>query len=73
MTGNTQHETGPLVAARESGDDMSGNADQAKGRIKKAVGELTDDDDLKNEGTIDKASGKVKSAVDKVKDKLTGK
>lgn len=73
MSGNTENESGPLVAARETGDDMSGNVDEAKGRIKKAVGELTDNDELKDEGTVDKASGKVKDAVDNVKDKLTGK
>jgi len=52
---------------------MSGEADQAKGRVKQAVGDLTDDKDLKNEGKVDSASGKVKDAVDTVKDKLTGK
>lgn len=49
------------------------NADEAKGRVKKAVGEITDDDQLKREGSIDKASGKVKDAVDKTKDSLQGK
>ena len=37
-----------------------------------AIGDATDDDDLKREGKADKASGKVKQkvddAVDKVKD-----
>ncbi len=51
---------------------MSGEADQAKGRIKEAVGDLTDDKDLKREGKVDQGAGKVKEAVDKVKDKLTG-
>ena len=57
--------------------------DQAKGRIKQAAGDLTDNDDLKREGKVDEATGKVKGAVDdvadkagdaadKVKDKLTG-
>ncbi len=50
---------------------MSGGADEAKGRIKQAVGDLTDDDDLRREGKVDEAAGKVKDAVDKVKDKLT--
>ncbi len=50
---------------------MSGEADQTKGRIKQAVGDLTDDDELKREGKIDEGAGKVKKAVDKVKDKLT--
>jgi uncharacterized protein YjbJ (UPF0337 family) len=51
-----------------------GAGDKAKGRIKKAGGELTGDQSLKNEGTVDKASGNVKDAVggaaDKVKDAL---
>ena len=61
------------AALDEKGPLMSGEADQAKGRIKQAVGDLTDDKDLKREGKVDEAAGKVKDAVDKVKDKLTGK
>ncbi len=52
---------------------MAGEADEAKGRVKEAVGDLTGDDDLKREGKADKAGGKVKDAVDSIKDKLTGK
>jgi uncharacterized protein YjbJ (UPF0337 family) len=49
---------------------MVGNSiDEAKGRAKRAAGELTGDDDLKREGSVDKAAGKVKDAVDKVADK----
>jgi uncharacterized protein YjbJ (UPF0337 family) len=51
---------------------MSGEADQAKGRVKQAVGDLADDKDMKREGKIDEAAGKAKEGVDKVKDKLTG-
>jgi len=51
---------------------VSGEADEAKGRIKQAAGDLTDNDEMKREGKIDEASGKVKEGVDKVKDKLTG-
>ena len=47
--------------------------DEAKGRVKEAAGDLTGDDDLKNEGKADKVGGKVKDAVDSVKEKLTGK
>ena len=51
---------------------MSGTMDKGKGRVKQAVGDLTDDDSLKNEGKVDETSGKVKDAandaVDKVKD-----
>lgn len=45
------------------------NADEAKGRIKEAVGDLTDDRELKREGKADEFAGKTKRAVDDVKDK----
>jgi uncharacterized protein YjbJ (UPF0337 family) len=51
---------------------MSGEGDKAKGRVKEAVGDLTDDKDMKREGKVDQAAGKAKEGVDKVKDKLTG-
>jgi uncharacterized protein YjbJ (UPF0337 family) len=41
----------------------------SQGRVKKAVGELTDNKDLKREGEIDEASGKVKDVTQKVADK----
>jgi len=49
------------------------NADNLKGRVKEAAGDLTDDDDLKREGKVDKATGKVKDAVDSVSDKIKGR
>jgi uncharacterized protein YjbJ (UPF0337 family) len=56
---------------------MSGEMDQAKGRMKQAVGDLTDDKDLKAEGKADEASGKVKDkfddAVDSVREKIDRK
>ena len=49
-----------------------GKLDDAKGRLKEAAGDLTDNQDLKNEGKVDKAAGAVKDkvgdAADKVKD-----
>jgi len=51
------------------GDILAGQVDKAKGRVKKAVGELTDNEDLKREGEIDEASGKVKDVTKKVADK----
>lgn len=51
-----------------------GDMDTAKGRIKQAAGDLTDDDDLRREGKVDEASGTVKDkigdAADKAKDAL---
>jgi uncharacterized protein YjbJ (UPF0337 family) len=47
-----------------------GAGDDAKGRLKKAGGEITGDDSLKREGEVDKASGKVKDAVGGASDKI---
>jgi uncharacterized protein YjbJ (UPF0337 family) len=48
---------------------MGENLDQAKGRVKQAVGDLTDDDQLKKEGKLDELGGKVKETMGNVKDK----
>jgi uncharacterized protein YjbJ (UPF0337 family) len=53
---------------REQGDTMS-NMDEAKGRIKEAAGDLTDDKDLQREGKVDQASGKAKDKIDDASDK----
>ena len=49
-----------------------GAIDNAKGNLKEAAGDLTDDKDLKNEGKVDQAAGTVKDkvgdAADKAKD-----
>jgi uncharacterized protein YjbJ (UPF0337 family) len=48
---------------------MSGTTDQIKGRVKEAVGDLTDNQKMKNQGKLDQSTGKVKNAVDNVIDK----
>lgn len=53
-------------------DKLSNKAEELKGKVKEAGGDLTDNDDLKGEGKADQASSGIKDAVDKVKDKLTG-
>jgi uncharacterized protein YjbJ (UPF0337 family) len=50
--------------------DQVRNADDAKGRIKEAAGDLTGDEDLKQEGKVDKATGKAKEGIEKVADKV---
>jgi uncharacterized protein YjbJ (UPF0337 family) len=46
--------------------------DEAKGRMKEAAGDMTDDDQMKREGKADRMGATVKEkagdAVDKVKD-----
>ncbi len=49
---------------------MSGETDEAKGRVKQAAGDLTDDKDLKREGKGDEIAGKAKDAIDDVRDKF---
>jgi uncharacterized protein YjbJ (UPF0337 family) len=55
---------------------MPDNLDDAKGRVKEAAGDLTDDKKLKREGKIDRATGTVKDkvgdAADKAKEAATG-
>ena len=48
---------------------MVTNSDQAKGRVKQAVGDLTGDDKLKSEGKADEAAGDAKKFVKDVADK----
>ena len=48
---------------------MSDKTDQAKGRVKEAVGSLTDDNDLKREGQADRLAGEAKEKVGDIKDK----
>ena len=44
-------------------NERDGKVDQAKGRVKQAVGDLTGDKKLKAEGQMDEAGGKVEEAV----------
>ena len=48
---------------------MAANMDEAKGRIKEAAGDLTDDDDLKREGQADRMGATVKEKAGEVVDK----
>ena len=50
--------------------DVTGKGDQLKGHAKEAVGDLTDNDDLKAEGKADRAAGGVKEKAEEVKDKV---
>ena len=44
------------------------NKDQVKGKVKQAVGDLTDNEDLQREGRADERAGKVKEFVEDAKD-----
>jgi len=50
---------------------MGSNMDDAKGRVKEAAGDLTNDDDLKREGKADQAGAKAKDVIESAKDKAS--
>ena len=49
---------------------MGEKTDQVKGRVKEAVGSLTDDKDLKREGRTDRLAGEAKEKLGHAKDKV---
>jgi len=51
---------------------MSGEFDQAKGKVKEAAGDLTGNDDLKAEGKVDNLAGEIKEKLDDAKDVVEG-
>ncbi len=53
---------------------MSGSTgDEVKGRVKEAAGDLTDNQDLKNEGKLDQATSDIKEKLEGAKDWVADK
>jgi len=50
---------------------VGGKTDEVKGRIKEAVGAVTDNDKMLAEGQTDQAVGKVKQVAEQTVDKVT--
>lgn len=48
---------------------MGDKIDEAKGRVKEAAGDLTDNERLEREGKLDQAGASVKRTTDSAKDK----
>jgi uncharacterized protein YjbJ (UPF0337 family) len=44
-------------------DEINGKTDQLKGRAKEAVGDATNNEELKNEGAADETAGDVEKGV----------
>jgi len=49
-------------------DKVDNKGEELKGRAKEAVGSVTGDDELKNEGRADQTESSVKQAGEKAKD-----
>jgi uncharacterized protein YjbJ (UPF0337 family) len=56
------------LALGACGDTSGGSAQETKGEIKEAAGEIVGDKDLKREGQADQVVGEVKQTADDVKD-----
>ena len=51
-------------------DEMEGKTEQVKGKVKQAVGDLTDNERLHGEGVADEAAGNVQEGFGKAKRKV---
>ena len=51
-------------------DELDGRVDQVKGKVKKAVGDLTDDERLHDEGAADEAAGNVQEGFGRARRKV---
>lgn len=49
---------------------MGEKTDKAKGHVKEAVGDVTDDERLEREGKLDQMSGEVKGRAEDAKDRV---
>lgn len=51
-------------------DELEGRAGKAKGRVKQAVGDLTNNDQLHDEGVADEAGGNVQEGFGRARRKV---
>jgi uncharacterized protein YjbJ (UPF0337 family) len=51
-------------------DELEGQSEQVKGRVKQAWGDLTDDERLRNEGAQDEVAGNVQEGIGRARRKV---
>ena len=51
-------------------DELEGKGEKVKGKVKQAVGDLTDDEQLHDEGVVDEAAGDVQEGYGRTKRKI---
>lgn len=51
-------------------DELDGKTEKAKGKIKQAVGDLTDNERLRDEGVADEAAGTVQEGFGRARRKV---
>jgi len=51
-------------------DELDGKAEAAKGKVKQAIGHLTDDEQLHDEGVVDEAAGETQETIGRARRKV---
>ena len=51
-------------------DELDGKSEQIKGKVKQAVGDLTDDERFRDEGVADEAAGSVQEGFGRARRKV---
>ena len=59
-----------MEAFMKNRDELEGQKEQLKGRVKQAWGDITDNDRLRDEGVADEAAGDVQEGFGKAKRKV---
>jgi uncharacterized protein YjbJ (UPF0337 family) len=52
-------------------DELKGKAEAVKGKVKQAAGDLTDDEQLRDEGVVDEVAGDTQAALGRAKRKVS--
>jgi uncharacterized protein YjbJ (UPF0337 family) len=58
------------VRLMKNRDEIDGRTDQVKGKVKQAVGDLTDNERLHDEGVADEAAGDVQEGFGRARRKV---
>ena len=51
-------------------DELKGKAEALKGKVKQAAGDLTDDEQLRDEGVVDEVAGDAQAALGRTRRKV---
>ncbi len=51
-------------------DELDGKTQAVKGKVKQAVGHLTDDEQLHDEGVVDEAAGETQETIGRARRKI---
>jgi uncharacterized protein YjbJ (UPF0337 family) len=58
------------VEGRMNKDELKGKVEAVKGKVKQAAGDLTDDEQLHDDGVVDEAAGETQAAFGRTRRKV---